>query len=129
VPSNKVPLIEKHYQHFTEDGLKDVLKDYFKITKCIGSAQHGFSRKTYEGARLLSSFLFPLRNRLPMIMRFYKKLNLYFTTNLGTCRPDEGSGIIAVCEKVGQDSGRLQSRGKTQLQSTIRDQSGIIPNR
>lgn len=101
VPSKKVPLIEKHHQHFTEDSLKDVLKDYFKITKCIGSARHGCSRITYEGARLLSSFLFPLRIRLPVIMRFYEKLNLYFTTNLGTCRPDEGSGIIAVCEKVG----------------------------
>lgn len=99
VPSKNRPLKKKHYQHFTEESLRNTLKDHFKIVKAVGYSRTGFRRKIFTNLTKLSILLFSLRKKINVIMRFYQFLSVYYTKHLEMDQPEDCYGLIAICEK------------------------------
>ena len=99
VPSINLPLSDKHYQHFTEESLRKTLEPYFGIDPIFGYSKKGFKRKVFNNLIRFGLLLFPLKNRIPSIYRFYKFINNYFVKNLMIGKPEECYGLIAICSK------------------------------
>jgi len=101
VPSVTQAVDAKHYQHFSEESLSRTLKDYFKITHCIGHIRrYGFRIKLFWRLRKRSELLYSFRKDFRGIYRLYEYLNRYFETHVAVGKPEECMTIIAVCEKV-----------------------------
>lgn len=99
VPSEKLALDKKHYQHFSEQSLRKTLSKHFKIVRVYGYSKTGLRRKIFTYLRSLGVLIFPFKNRLKFIRNYYIFLNNYYAKYLTTGKPEECTGIIAVCKK------------------------------
>lgn len=91
VPSILASLPAKHFQHFSENQIREILKRYFKIKKIIGQDRDSFLFKNL--CRLLE-------NRFWQIKPLTKFFNLHFYPKcLNICKPNEGKRFIVICEK------------------------------
>ena len=99
VPSVNLPLISKHYRHFSEETLKETLQNYFKIIEIKGHSKIGFYKKIFSVLRQIAMFTAPLGSRIKLIQTFGKFLSRFFVKYLETGSPAECDRLIAVCEK------------------------------
>lgn len=100
VPSTNLEIIEKHFQHFNNESLEKTLHPYFEINKITGFSLTGLKRRIFLFLRGIGFFVYPLRNRIKLIKKYYSYLNNYFRAKLATGDPDKSLGLIAVCKKV-----------------------------
>lgn len=98
VPSKKMPQPKKHYQHFTEESIQDLLKEYFVIKKITGYGKSGFKRKIFYGLRLLGLMSFPLRKKIKIIDKGVDFVGKYFQEKLAEGSPKECIRLIITCE-------------------------------
>ncbi len=102
VPSVNLPLVEKHYQHFSEENLKEVLECDFEVVKIFGYSSQNFRKRIFSKLRMLGFLMYPFRNNRYM-MRFvgvyYRFLADYYERHLALGEPGNSNGIIAVCRK------------------------------
>jgi len=99
VPSKNRPLIKKHYQHFSAESLMEAIKPYFRVMKIDGYGKIGPSRKIFNFLRKIGYLVFPFRNKIDLARKFFIFLGDYYKKNLSTGKPQECSGLIAVCVK------------------------------
>ncbi|MDO8591105.1 MAG: class I SAM-dependent methyltransferase [bacterium] len=99
VPSVNLPLISKHYRHFSEETLRETLRDYFKVVEVKGHSKIGFYKKIFSILRQFAIFTAPMANRIKLVQIFGKFLNRFFVKHLETGSPAECDRLIAVCEK------------------------------
>ncbi len=98
VPSSFFPCEEKHYQHFSEYDLYNLLSKYFKVVKIFGlENQKGFKKIIINFYFRVSKLFFPLRhlkffNYLSKI--YYNNYKLISEGNTNTC-----SGLMCICKK------------------------------
>ena len=99
VPSTTIPLIKKHYQHFSPASLRQTLAGYFSVTQCFGHSRLRGSSGVWLFWRIwrLSTFLYPLHYRLPAVTRWLEHLQRYYARHLAEGRPEQCSGLVAVC--------------------------------
>jgi len=97
-PSTNLPLTKKHYQHFTEESLSDILGPYFKITKVVGYSKRGFKRKIFNNL-VKMIVLSPLSFKLKIVRKYYKFLDKYYAKNFMMSKPKYCNGLIAICRK------------------------------
>ena len=86
MPSDIRPVQKKHYQHFNEKTLRQVLEPHFKIRSIAFLNRNGWAIRT-----LLSNRFFILNERhlLKWLYRFYKRRYLH-------ADPSNGLRILAV---------------------------------
>ena len=102
-PSSNVLISEKHYQHFTEDTLRNILKPYFNIIKIQGQDKLGIQKMLFLFFLRIGMILFPFSRRLRFLRRLYSFLDSYYKKYLEVCQPQEGARLIAVCKKLSQN--------------------------
>jgi len=92
VPSDKKTLEAKHYQHFSEKILREVLSSFFRVEDIIGQDKIGFS--------FLKFFYKFLDNRYWLL----KYPSTWYNLNIwprffNKCNADQGNRLIAYCFK------------------------------
>lgn len=102
VPSVNIPLIEKHYQHFSEESLRRTLQSHFKVTQCFGHSKirGGVGTKLYWSLRRVATWLYPFRHHFNGVRRLLECFNEYYEAHFALGKPHECSGLIAVCERL-----------------------------
>ncbi|MBF0216005.1 MAG: class I SAM-dependent methyltransferase [Candidatus Omnitrophica bacterium] len=100
VPSILLPPVDKHYQHFTEEKLRESLKGYFTIKSINGHTKMGPKREVFSILRRLSFWLYPWFKKSGFIRKVYERFEKYGATKLGAGRVEDCQYIIAVSEKV-----------------------------
>jgi ubiquinone/menaquinone biosynthesis C-methylase UbiE len=102
VPSINIPLIAKHYQHFTQHSLREALVSHFEVLEILGHNKarnlNLFTRKFFGRFRTLGHWLYPFR-RYRMVAKLYELLSDYYNEELAIGPPDDCYGLIAICRK------------------------------
>lgn len=92
VPTKLRPLIPKHHQHFSENQIKEILKDFFKIKKIIGQDKKSF---------LFKNLYRLFENRFWQIKPLSKFFNLYlYPKYLKICHFSKANRFIVICKKL-----------------------------
>ena len=87
VPSTNIPVLKKHYQHFTPSSLIKTLSPWFKVKKMIPFSKQSIDR------RLMSYWgLYGSRAHGFLIQKYYNRF--LKDANFNNCRK-----LVAVCEK------------------------------
>lgn len=80
VPSDNMPVADKHYQHFNEPKLSSFVKEHFVLDKAIGQHKMGFLSQMFRIMNFFGRFLeLFLKNKAPvrlyarLVSRFYKR--------------------------------------------------------
>lgn len=97
VPSTRLRLAAKHYQHFTKDSLNKVLSSYFKIKTIIGCDSCSWERKVFQLIWIMGYLLFPLRKNIPGVKPLLKLIKNFYQARLAGGDPDDSYSLIAVC--------------------------------
>ncbi len=97
VPSDNVPVIAKHFQHFNIESLSKTISPYFKIIDFKYINQRNLMVKVIES--LLQNKFFILNNQrfLRVLFKFYRE-KLFFGKKSNTCR------IFCICKKQTYDN-------------------------
>ncbi len=101
--SKNKPLIEKHYQHFSKEGLAKVISPYFRIEKIRGYSNLTNHKKRYifNILRKYGKFVFPFSGKkIPIAKRYFNYVHRYYKENLFMGKPEDCKGLIAICKKV-----------------------------
>lgn len=100
VPSILTPLknYPKHYQHFTQNSLKNVLALHFKSISIRGYASCSFRRKLFHIFRLVAYAFYPFRNQISPVTHFYKFIQSFYNSQIAIGNPDSCLGLIAICQ-------------------------------
>lgn len=106
VPSTKIKVPEKHYQHFSTDSIRELLKDYFEIL----SVEEYFKTdsSTYSFLKEIKLLLFPItktslrpfRYLRTAVKRFFTFIDKYYEKNVKSCAVDEGELLVVVAKKT-----------------------------
>lgn len=99
VPSKKLRVSLKHFQHFDEPSLRAILEPHFNVDKVIGHDVISYKRNIFLVGRYLAAMLFPFRRKYKQIDRFYSVIRNYYENNMAVGRPEDGLGLIAICRK------------------------------
>lgn len=99
VPSTRLRVPMKHFQHFDRSSLNTTLSDYFIVEKIIGHNIVSYKRIIFLTGRYLSVALFPFRKKYRWIYTLYQILKNYYESNLAIGDPEDGLGLIAICCK------------------------------
>lgn len=99
VPSKNVPLPKKHYQHFDPETLAETIKPYFIILDIKGYGKVGYKKFFFNFLRNIGYVLYFFRYRTLFIKKIFIFMNNYYKRFLGTGRPEECAGLIAICVK------------------------------
>lgn len=99
VPSTKMPLTKKHYQHFTKDELVKSVKPYFYVENILGYAKAGRERRLFTLLCGIGLFLLPFINRNILVKRYFTYINKYYDRYLSSGNPNECLGLVATCKK------------------------------
>ncbi|MFH1616002.1 MAG: class I SAM-dependent methyltransferase [Planctomycetota bacterium] len=97
-PSVNLPVISKHYQHFTEESLVKLMPSNFEIIKKIGHTKSGKYWERYTRLVKYSDFLWPLQSKIPFVNNFLKYVESYYK-NIELCEPGQANTIILVFKK------------------------------
>lgn len=97
VPSKNLPIMEKHYQHFSLESLKKTINPYFSINKAIGFHKLSYKRTIYNKLRKIGVIVYPLRYKLKLFW-YYNFLKKFYIKNLELCKPDNGYHILVICK-------------------------------
>ena len=91
VPTPLMPLSSKHFQHFSESQIKEILKDFFTIRKVIGQDRDSF---------LFKNLYRLLENRFWQIKPLVRFFNLcIYSKYLNICSPNQARRLVIVCQK------------------------------
>jgi 2-polyprenyl-3-methyl-5-hydroxy-6-metoxy-1,4-benzoquinol methylase len=99
VPSTRIPLSAKHYQHFSPESLEKALSPYFDVLEVHGHLRMGFRRWLVR--RMLNRGVFikgSLRQGLSL-MRLYFRIGFHLLRTIERCGPAEGERLVAVFRK------------------------------
>ena len=100
VPSVKMPLIPKHYQHFSVESLTKALDGYFTIEKVYGTTLSNAKSKFFYLMLEFAGLFFCLRRRIKSIDRILILLEDYYYKNFQVGDMSDAKRIVAVCRKV-----------------------------
>jgi 2-polyprenyl-3-methyl-5-hydroxy-6-metoxy-1,4-benzoquinol methylase len=114
VPTNRVPLSDKHYQHFTEESLTKAIESHFTVKKCIGYSRITISRKLHSLLKIIGTYIFPFRKHVRLVYRYFELLNDYWASHYGVGNPADCAGIIAICNKK-----RFQMKSRNEPSESI----------
>lgn len=99
VPSTKIILNPKHYQHFTPQSLIQTLEPFFVVEYLVGYDKICFKRSIFDFLRITGTLLFLFRNKLPALKRCLTLAGDYYQRYLGYGPADQCRGLIAVCRQ------------------------------
>ena len=99
VPSKKLRVPLKHFQHFDKQSLGKILDKYFLVEKILGHNIVGTRRIFFLAVRYFGLILFPFRNRYKVIYKLYKYTKNFYEENLVIGDVDRGLGLVAICRK------------------------------
>jgi SAM-dependent methyltransferase len=99
VPSKNMLLNKKHYQHFTAESLAETVNPYFRVIKINGHEKISYHKKIFMFLRKIGHLIYPFRNKIFLVKKFFIFMNNYYKKNLSTGRPEECNGLIAICVK------------------------------
>ena len=102
VPSVNIPLVTKHYQHFTRESLSRALCDHFEVLEVLGQSKIRnvslLTRLFYWRLKGVSRWFYPFRN-YSLVARLFKSLNDFYNSELATGEAEDCDGLISVCRK------------------------------
>lgn len=102
VPSANMPLIPKHYQHFSIADLAKTLSDHFELEKCLGTSKIRnvslLARLFYWRTKRVCSWLYPFRKH-KWVTDLIEAYNRYYHRKLATGHPEECMGLVAIFKK------------------------------
>lgn len=99
VPSTRLKVAGKHYQHFTTDKLKISLRPYFEVESMYGFNRRGL-RHIICGRMLQGCAILKLLQWDTVIARPYFWLADRLHKTIEECPPEKGNHIVAVCKKT-----------------------------
>ncbi len=102
VPSVKMPLIAKHYQHFSVESLTKALEGHFTVEHVYGTTVSTWRTKLFYVMLEFAGLFFCLRRRMKGIDWAFLFLEDYFYRNFQTGDIRDAKRIVAVCKKVSQ---------------------------
>ena len=99
VPSLRLPLDKKHYQHFSSESLCQLLESRFELISLVGYSKTGIRRQLFSIARALGILSFPLRHNADLMAKIYRWTADYYTEHLKTGHPEDCTGLAALYSK------------------------------
>ena len=113
VPSTATPVEPKHYRHFNATSLTSTLAPHFDVVSVRGYGRLGRSRMVLRALLGLGFFLYPLR-RLGPVRRYFRAVDGFYASRLGTGPVDRSWGLIAVCRpsRVSAQPGAVPDTGE-----------------
>jgi len=100
VPSERVPVSKKHYQHFTVDGLRAILCQYFQTVYVRGHLRiANFKYYMYRLLTMGDHFVGPLRPKLGVVRPYYWLVERLLAS-IERCPPEKAATLVAVCIKA-----------------------------
>jgi 2-polyprenyl-3-methyl-5-hydroxy-6-metoxy-1,4-benzoquinol methylase len=98
VPSTRIPVTPKHYQHFNPDSLARMLAPHFAVVSMHGHMRMGERRLTYRLLLRLGMFLTPAADK--RFTRPYFSLLQRVLRSVERCPAGAGERLIAICRKA-----------------------------
>lgn len=99
VPSKKIRMPMKHFQHFDEFSLKEVLKPYFIVKEIIGYNVVSYKSTLYLAGKYLISIFLPFRKKYRFIYALCEIIRKYYEANIAIGEPKNALGLIVICQK------------------------------
>jgi 2-polyprenyl-3-methyl-5-hydroxy-6-metoxy-1,4-benzoquinol methylase len=99
VPSINTSLGDKHYQHFSEKSLNNILAEHFKKIIIIGFTEINLYYYMYRCFLVIGYFIYPLRKKLNFIIKYYLFVNNFYKNRVMIGSPKKSRQLIAVCYK------------------------------
>jgi len=91
VPTTNLPLNPKHFLHFDEDTLKDVLKDTFSVEDCSYVHRIGWRAATIRRLCVNRFFLLTFQPLLHYLTRQYQRYVMLASK-------EDGAHLVAICK-------------------------------
>ena len=98
VPTVNLPLHKKHYQHFTMKTLLSIFGDEFNLISKCGHTKSGKAWKRYNSKLKCGYLLWPLRNKLSIVKRYFNHIANYYS-KIVNCDVEEAITIILLLGK------------------------------
>jgi len=94
VPSYKMPVTKKHYQHFTPEEVINIFRPWCELVTIKG---HIMANQWFSWNRQISFVrnIWYLRHKIPFAGRFIKSIEMKFEKSR-LCSAEEGANIVAV---------------------------------
>jgi len=99
VPTIKLPVTDKHYQHFTMDKLEKLFTPLFVPIEKIGHCKTGRARTYWCLLQRCAILTWWLRKKVPGIRRFLNYVDNYYDNKIECCSLEEAGGFIVVFKK------------------------------
>ncbi|MEK6970140.1 MAG: class I SAM-dependent methyltransferase [archaeon] len=96
VPSIRRKVIPKHYQHFTERTLRDVLGTHLHVQSVYGYGKMP-GKRLFNLFRRITLLFLPMKDILPFFQWGKRWTRLWYRTHLSIGKPDECTGLLAEC--------------------------------
>lgn len=100
VPSTKMPLIPKHYQHFTVDSLTKALEGHFIVEEAHGTTISDWRTKCFYAVLELAGLFFCLRRRIKVLDKVFANIERYFYVHFQTGNINDAKRIVVRCRKA-----------------------------
>lgn len=97
VPSTNVKVERKHYQHFNDSKIRNLLSNEFSIKKIFGFHKLGIENIFFKILKYFSFFTFLSNKIFFMYLDFLRKI---YRKRLMICEPKKAQYLIVVCEKT-----------------------------
>lgn len=98
VPSQNLPIAEKHYQHFSPESLSAAVSQHF-ATKAIEGYRHKTTYTRFIRKMKIAQLLQPLQLRIKAVRSYFASVDKFYRDNVARCAASEGLGLIGVFEK------------------------------
>lgn len=100
VPSQNLPLQDKHYQHFSPKSLSNILQSNFAVKEVFGYGRIGWRNIIFSFMRQISYAVFPWRKKINIIGRYIRYMGIYYQKYLSKGVPENCLGLIVECQKT-----------------------------
>lgn len=99
VPSKRLRVSMKHFQHFDQSSLVKTLETTFTVKEVLGYNSLSRKRNLFLIGKYISLILFPFRYKLKEIYKLYEYVAKFYEDSLLIDKPENGLGLIAICTK------------------------------
>lgn len=100
VPSTNLSLSPKHYRHFDEKSLREMLSAHFEVTQISGHYALGFHQKIFRGLNVFGRMIEPALKRTYFMERYLRFLKGYYVKYIERSSLGKAKRLIAIANKI-----------------------------
>lgn len=97
VPSVTIPIIDKHYQHFSEESLRKTLEGVFDVEQVLGLDQDNPWRAKYDKCVRMAGRLGPFRRKFKSLPDYIERARMIYKEHLERGPAATARNLVANC--------------------------------